>query len=214
MRPLSRTAPRARIAIVLMLAGLSAPVVAQPDEGARSTAATPKLPIIIYDLVPGGRTPNYSCVTAHEDVDIYDRRGSRKVIARMKWGDAARVEEHELHVWPQVATVVFPHPPYRVGEKFYLLAYEEENYRRVWFRGVIDERYGIAQDAIAAWSEHRCTKPSKTCWLSPGPEGRETWWLKLRLPSGITGWTNQPERLVDRDDSFCAPPVTGKRPTR
>ena len=210
MRSAASTCLCAVVAVVMVPTAASA----NSPKGARPSNQAPKLPIIQIGLVPGGRT-NYACITARQPIALYDRPYAQTVRGYLKAGDTVLVERHELHVWPQVVTVVFTHPPFRVGDTFYMLAYEEENYRQVWYHGAIDPRYDFIGDEVAMQDERFCERcspvPSERCWLHAGPDGRERWWLRLRLPMGETAWTDQPDLFNEREDKVCAKGAPSRR---
>jgi hypothetical protein len=201
-----RFAARSCLRAAVVVAAAASATYAGPLKGSHPEGQAPKLPIVQSNLVPGGRT-NFRCITARQSVAIYGRPYARAIRGYLREGDTVNVLRHELHVWPQVVTVVFSHPPFRVGDKFYMLAYEEENYRQVWFRGAVDSKYAFIGDELATQGETCCNQcspvPTKDCWLHEGPEGREMWWFELRLPTGRIGWTHQPELFNEREDKFC-----------
>ena len=190
-------------AVAWLMATVNDAQARSPEAGRR--VISPNVPIVLTDLVPGGRTSNdYSCITARQSVDLYARRDSSVVVAILKTGDAVRVTKHELHVWPTEVAVVFSHPPFKVGDKFYLLAYEEENFRRVWFRGAIDSRYEFIDEALSMQAEANCTKATKACWLRAGAEGHQSWWIEVRLSTNEVGWTNRPDLFTDHEEAVCS----------
>jgi hypothetical protein len=48
-----------------------------------------------------------------------------------------------------------------------------------------------------------CFRPSESCWgetLLPSKERKEhIWWVKVRLPNGIVGWTDKTNNFGDKD---------------
>ena len=169
------------------------------------TPPKPNLPIIQDYLVPGAWAVGYDCLVVRRPTVAYMFPEGGVVLRKLQEGESVRVLEHDLYVWPQVVTVVYPHGPFRVGTKFYLLAYEEEGYRRVWFNGKEDAEYDFIHEELIG--QGSCKKPSKDCWLRAGPEGREAWHVQVQLGDCQTGWITDPESFSERAPEAC--PRTG-----
>ena len=80
------------------------------------------------------------------------------------------------------------------GETLYLLTYLGEGSTRAWFQGhVYDEVDG------AEFFNSRCAERPGTCNGSIVEAPRSEWWVRVRSPKGITGWTNEPEKFDNKD---------------
>jgi hypothetical protein len=99
-------------------------------------------------------------------------------------------------------TGAYPRTAFKSGDRLYLLTYLGEGFNRAWFEGQFLE---IEVDIMADQNMDRfrvCAAPSTNCWWSVDPAYRlrdHVWWVRLRLPDGTEGWTDQAENFGDVD---------------
>lgn len=85
----------------------------------------------------------------------------------------------------------------RVGDVFYILGQEGEGFSKIELRGryeSLDLYPLIERDEGTTRYFRSCDDPSPKCWWRI-PEGnrvqKSEWWVKIRLPDGIVGWTRE-----------------------
>ncbi len=119
--------------------------------------------------------------------------GSAEPVARVKRCEQVKAGDAVLWVWPQRVEVVFPHPPYAVGDEFFVLDVVDEGNRDVWFQGNINPE-GLDESFIEGnQADTRCAVPSASCWRCYGPPEHEQWWIEVRDRNGVEGWSSSPE---------------------
>jgi hypothetical protein len=125
---------------------------------------------VAFTLVPGER------VVAITGIVITTRPGRVEVHrAADLW-----TTEGMLHVEP--------------GETVYLLTYRGEGHWAAWFQGrVYDDLDG------SMFYGMRCESRPDRCGGTIVETPESTWWIRVRTPGGIRGWTREAEKFDDKD---------------
>lgn len=136
----------------------------------------------------------YGNWTVLEDTDLVSSPGSSHVVGTAKKGSRVVGLTGEVHLKPD-PVVVLTEGDLPKNSIAFILDYGGEGYGHVYTRGkVVDTLLGYAK---------YCFRPSETCWgetLLPSTEReKQIWWVKVRLPSGIVGWTDKPDDFGDKD---------------
>jgi hypothetical protein len=148
----------------------------------------------------------YGNWTVLEDTDLVSRPGSSRVVGRARKGSPAVGLTGEVHLTPEpVVVLAAPEPPMGVltadelpkNSIAFILDYTGEGYSHVYTRGkVVDAQTHLSYAKY-------CYRPSKDCWgetLFPSKERKEPiWWVKVRLPNGIVGWTDKTNSFGGQD---------------
>ncbi len=86
---------------------------------------------------------------------------------------------------------------YRAGEIVLVYTQLGEGFFRLWHAGAMrDESAAFLLDGDGGFIG--CVDDG-TCWGQRISMPESTWWIQVRTPTGITGWTDQPERLTGQD---------------
>jgi hypothetical protein len=77
----------------------------------------------------------------------------------------------------------------------FVLDYVGEGYGNVYSHGKVVQTFlGYAK---------YCFQPSQSCWgetlLPPQERKKPVWWVKLRLPNGVVGWSDKTENFGNKD---------------
>lgn len=79
------------------------------------------------------------------------------------------------------------HGPYSPGDVLFVYTYLGEGFFKIWHRGrLYEEELGFSPHGGSRGS--RCTEPLE-CWGELRRKHHSTWWVKLALPGGKSGWT-------------------------
>jgi hypothetical protein len=151
----------------------------------------------------------YGNWTVSEDTDLVSSPGSSRVVGRARKGSRAFGLTGEVHLRPEpVVVLTAPEQPDGVltadelpkNSIAFILDYVGEGYSHVYTRGKV-------VDVLTHLSYAKyCYHLSESCWgetLFPSQERQEQiWWVKVRLPSGIVGWTDKTNHFGGQDS--CA----------
>jgi hypothetical protein len=153
-----------------------------------------------------GECCRYGNWTVLEDTDLVSRPGSSRVVGRARKGSRAVGLTGEVHLTPEpVVVLAAPEPPMGVltadelpkNSIAFILDYTGEGYSHVYTRGKVVEV--LTHLSYAKY----CYRLSEHCWgetLFPSKERKEPiWWVKVRLPNGIVGWTEKTNNFGGQD---------------
>jgi hypothetical protein len=155
-----------------------------------------------------GEYCRYGNWTVLEDTDLVSSPGSSRVVGRARKGSRAVGLTGEVHLRPEPVVVltapeadgVLTADELTKNSIAFILDYTSEGYSHVYTQGkVVDVRTYLSYARY-------CYRPSKNCWgekLLPSEERKEQiWWVKVRLPNGIVGWTDKTNNFGGQDS--CA----------
>ncbi len=178
------------LALILLLGGLVYALLS----GVGQAPKGPPSPYVAKDACPfeGCMYGQWSVL---KPTPIYESIGSGAVIETVLANTHVEAVTGEVHVVAGLVEVRASHTAadekttYKKGDKLYLLDYLGEGFTNVWFNGQI-----ISDDL----SDVTAGLPRAT-WAKLVKKPVSTWWVKVTLPSGKTGWTNQPENFGNKD---------------
>jgi len=115
------------------------------------------------------------------------------VVATLAVGSMVEAVTGEVHVKPARFTVKKPMQKYRPGDVLWVYTYLGEGFFKIWFKGkMYEEELGFSPYGGGAGK--RCEKWDR-CWGELDRELNFNWWIKVKMPKGKTGWTDQPDNF-------------------
>jgi hypothetical protein len=136
----------------------------------------------------------YRTWTVVEDTVLVAAPGSKVVVGTARKGRSVRGLTGEVHLRPE-PVVVLQEGPLRKGSIAFLLDYQGEGYAHFYSDGKIT--------SLFAGVEQYCTHIEEACWAEtlarPEEKRKPVWWVKIRLPGGVVGWSNQPGHFGNKD---------------
>jgi len=134
--------------------------------------------------------------TALQDVDVVAAPGDKRVVGRVIKGSRIDALTGEVHLRPAPILVLMSVDGGLTKNSIaFALDYQGEGYRHVYTRGKVVSVFA----AIADY----CFRVSDACWaetLDSREERKEpVWWVKIRLPNGVTGWTAHADSFDGKD---------------
>lgn len=150
-----------------------------------------------------GACPFECCVyrvwTVEERTELFDDVAGSSVVAVVEPGDRVEGLTGQVHVAPSPVGVVHRPAWYALepGDIFFLLDYVGEGFYHVWVDGEVREME--LDTAVRGY----CPIPAEDCWgerlADTSPAEASTWWVKVRTPGGLVGWTDRPDRFGNID---------------
>lgn len=136
----------------------------------------------------------YGNWTVLKDTELVSSPGSSRVVGRARGGSRAVGLTGEVHLRPE-PVIVLTGGDLPKNSIAFILDHGGEGYGHVYTRGTVVETFlGYAK---------YCFRPSESCWgetLWPSKKRKEQiWWVKIRLPNGIVGWTDKTNNFGDKD---------------
>ena len=143
--------------------------------------------------------------TVLEDTDLVSSPGSSRVVGRARKGSRAVGLTGEVHLRPEPVVVLTAPEAEGVltadelpkNSIAFILDYVGEGYGHVYTQGKV-----VVVQTHLSYAKY-CYRPSKNCWgetLLPSQERKEQiWWVKVRLPNGIVGWTDKTNNFGGAD---------------
>jgi len=110
--------------------------------------------------------------TVEKDTELYDSIDGKKIIGIAKKGSQIRGITGEVHTVPLEIKD-------NDGNKIYLLTYQGEGVWKVWDNGAVKTSVGQNWDG--------------------DPRPKSTWWVQVKLSTGIIGWTNKTGNFGNMD---------------
>jgi hypothetical protein len=147
----------------------------------------------------------YGNWTVSEDTDLVSSPGSSRVVGRARKGSRAVGLTGEVHLRPEPVVVltapeadgVLTADELPKNSIAFILDYTGEGYSHVYTQGKV-----VEVQTHLSYAKY-CYRPSKDCWgetLFPSQERQEQiWWVKVRLPNGIVGWTDKTNNFGGTD---------------
>lgn len=137
----------------------------------------------------------YGNWTVLEDTDLVAAPGSKRVVGRAQKGSRVVGLTGEVHLKPEPVVVLMGGGELPKDSIAFVLDYGGEGEGSVYTRGkVVHVFLGVAE---------YCFRVSESCWgqtLAPVSERKkEVWWVKIRLPNGVIGWTDNADNFGDKD---------------
>ena len=137
----------------------------------------------------------YGNWTVLQDTDLVSEPDSARVVGHAKKGTRVVGLTGEVHLKPE-PVIVLRDGELPKGSIAFVLDYAGEGEGSVYTRGKVVGAF------VAGVAEY-CFRVSEQCWgetLDPASERREpVWWVKVKLPNGVTGWTNKADSFGDKD---------------
>ena len=124
--------------------------------------------------------------------DIHSRR-----VGVVHAGSTVSALTGEVHTIPSRFVAKTSHGRYRAADVLWVYTYIGEGVFKVWFSGRMREEQ-LEFSPFGGSSGNRCEK-SATCWGELDQELRSTWWIRIRTPTGLRGWTNQGKNFSGAD---------------
>jgi pentatricopeptide repeat protein len=138
----------------------------------------------------------YGNWTVLEDMNLVSSPGSSRVVGRARKGSRAVGLTGEVHLRPE-PVVVLAGGDLPKNSIAFILDNLGEGYGYVYTRGKV-----VVVQTHLSYAKY-CFRPSEDCWgetLLPSKERKEQiWWVKVRLPNGIVGWTDKTDNFGDKD---------------
>jgi hypothetical protein len=104
-------------------------------------------------------------------------------------GDIAYAETGEVHTKPGKFVVKRDARQFKKDDILWLYTYVGEGFYKVWRDGrLVEEDIGV---------DFNDPRPDDWGYFETPPES--VWWVKIRTPKGLVGWTNQPENFSNKD---------------
>ena len=120
-----------------------------------------------------------------------------KRVGTIRAGSSVRALTGQVNTIPSRFTVKKSHGRYRPGDVLWVYTYIGEGLFKVWFSGRMREEQ-LEFSVFGGSSGLRCEK-SAICWGELDRNLRSTWWIKIRTPAGLEGWTNQGKNFNGAD---------------
>lgn len=147
----------------------------------------------------------YGNWTVLENTDLVSSPDSSRVVGRARKGSRAFGLTGEVHLRPEPVVVLTAPEPDGVltadelpkNSIAFILDYVGEGYGHVYTQGKV-----VVVQTHLSYAKY-CYRFSENCWgetLLPSKERKEQiWWVKVRLPNGIAGWTDKTNNFGDKD---------------
>jgi hypothetical protein len=129
---------------------------------------------------------------------LYERPDVRsRQIGKALAGSRVAALTGEVHTVPSRFVVKKPHERYRPGDVLWVYTYQGEGFFKVWFKGrmYVEE---LVFSPYGGSTGQRC-EVLEQCWGELDKELNSVWWIKIKLPGGRTGWTNEGENFSGAD---------------
>jgi hypothetical protein len=114
---------------------------------------------------------------------------SSPVVGRAEKGITVKAKTGEVHTIPGKLIVRHDVPTFKKGEILWVYTYLGEGYFKIWHQGK------FINDQI----DFNYRSPTPDDWGYFETEPKSVWWVKIRTPTGLEGWTNQPENFSNQD---------------
>ncbi len=137
----------------------------------------------------------YGDWAAMQDTELVAAPGDPRVVGRAMKGSRVDALTGEVHLRPEPFLALTADGGVPKDSIAFALDYQGEGYRHVYTRGKVVSVFAAVADY--------CFRASDACWgetLDSREERKEpVWWVKIRLPNGVIGWTDKAERFDGKD---------------
>jgi len=114
---------------------------------------------------------------------------SSPVVGSAEKGATVKAQTGEVHTNPGKLIVKRDVATFRKGDVLWVYTYLGEGAFKIWYQGKFIE-HEIDFDYL---------NPSPGDWGHFEVKPKSVWWVKVRAPAGLEGWTNQPEHFSNKD---------------
>jgi hypothetical protein len=131
--------------------------------------------------------------TVNKDTPLYSAVNGKKIVGTAKANRNVTAVTGEVHVVPAKIVVKEAHGSYKPGDVFYVLTYEGEGSYKVWKNG------DISSDGEVYELFDNSSPKLRKIWGEWKSKPESTWWVKIKLPDGVEGWTKQTKNFGNMD---------------
>lgn len=125
-----------------------------------------------------------------ETTKLYiEPNANSSVVGVTEKGDKIKAKTGEVHTQPGKLIVKRDVTPFRKGDILWVYTYLGEGHFKIWYRGkfIKDQiDFNYRNPALDDWGYFEVMPTS-------------VWWVSVRTPAGLEGWTNQPEHFSNMD---------------
>lgn len=114
---------------------------------------------------------------------------SSPVVGVAEKSTIVKAQTGEVHTKPGKLIVRRNVTTFRKGDILWVYTYLGEGYFKIWYRGKFIE------DQI----DFNYRNPTSDDWGYFEAMPKSVWWVKVKTPAGLKGWTNQPENFSNKD---------------
>ncbi len=166
-----------------------------------STVLPQAKPPVIY--VDKGACP-FECCTyrkwkAEKTTVVYaqPRKGAQS-IGGVKAGTNVLAVTGEVWTAPGKFVITKVHGKYKPGNVLWVYTPEGEGIYKVWFRGKMYQETLEYMSGPFGRSIPSCEE-TPDCWGKLKKELKVEWWVKIKGPNGLIGWTDKVENFSNKD---------------
>ena len=118
-----------------------------------------------------------------EAAELYaEPKTGSPIVGTAEKGTTVKAQTGEVHTKPGKLIVTRDVGEFRKGDVLWVYTYLGEGTFRIWYRGSFIKAYVDSDD----WAYFETVPDS-------------VWWVKIRTPGGIEGWTNESENFSNQD---------------
>ena len=114
---------------------------------------------------------------------------SSAVVGSAEKGATVKAQTGEVHTKPGKLIVRRNVTTFRKGDVLWVYTYLGEGYFKIWYQGKFIEDqidFNIRNPTPGDWGYFEIMPDS-------------VWWVRVRTPSGLEGWTNEPRNFSNQD---------------
>jgi len=126
-----------------------------------------------------------------KETAVYAHPEDSKIVSTLVTSDLVEVITITTKVEPEPLAIVYDHEKFEKGEVIFLLDYVGEGFYSFWHQGKISNELFVYPYSNTF---EFCIKLSQSCWVEkiyPKKKFMHTSWIKMKLPNGKIGWSNQ-----------------------
>lgn len=162
-------------------------------------AGTPEHPAIYIDK---GACPfeccRYRTWTVTKDTVLYAKPHKKsKIIGKCKRGSKVTAITGEVHTKAVKFKVKKKFESFKPGDIIWVYTYYGEGNFKVWFNGKFDD-LNLKFSPYGGSNGSRC-EVEEDCDGELEKELELTWWIKVKTPSGVLGWTYESANFTGQD---------------
>lgn len=157
-------------------------------------------PLTVY--VDAGACPFECCVyrewnTLKNTLVLKVPTQKSEIVGKIIAGTRVNAVTGEVHTRPGKFRVKRDSGPYKRGHTIWVYTYLGEGHFKVWFNGKTYEE-SLDFSPYGGTSGRRCER-GRYCFGELEKELEFTWWVKVKGPGGIAGWTDRPDHFGNKD---------------